>query len=482
MNREQWLLTLIIGGFTVLRLIVAPLFGLGVDEAHYILYARHIDWSYLDHPPLVGWIHFLFYRLLGTGEFLARLPAILLFAVNSLLVYNFTVHISNSPRTALWATVAINSSFLLNALGLMLLPDSILFVLIFLIINQVVKIEETNRLRYYALLGLLMGLAGLAKYTSILFVPALIIYFLIKRQLNLIFSAKMMLAGSIALVIISPVLYWNYQEGFVGFNYQLNRVFTYQNLEVHRSLTSLAAQFGAYSPFLFLTAWYGFFRGLGSRNDYLLLASLLGGVIPIFFLFSSFFEIALPHWIGVFYILFIPIGVHFLSLPAGRFRKYFLNVAIYFSLAVTIFLYLMLAGKFIGFPDYKSPFRDIYGYDLIAREADAILKSNPKKKKALAVGEWTMGSRIMYYSIPFLHKVFVIDERKDQFDLWQKNPPEGYDLLVIDSHFSERPFVERLQCDRTEMIKHLDLIIQGGKVDTISFEWCYNYKGKKVRK
>ncbi|MDI6727156.1 MAG: glycosyltransferase family 39 protein, partial [Smithellaceae bacterium] len=116
MLREHWLLILIIGGFTAIRLVVAPLFGLGVDEAHYILYARHIDWSYLDHPPLVGWLHFLFYRLFGTGEFLARLPAILLFALDSLLVYNFTIRISHSRQTALWATLAVNSSFLLNAL------------------------------------------------------------------------------------------------------------------------------------------------------------------------------------------------------------------------------------------------------------------------------------------------------------------------------------------------------------------------------
>ena len=29
--------------------------GLSVDEAHYALYAAHPDWSYFDHPPLVGW-------------------------------------------------------------------------------------------------------------------------------------------------------------------------------------------------------------------------------------------------------------------------------------------------------------------------------------------------------------------------------------------------------------------------------------------
>ena len=65
----------LIAAFTAVRLAVAPTFGLGTDEAHYVLYAKFLDLSYFDHPPLVGWTHALFYYTLGTNEFLARLPA-----------------------------------------------------------------------------------------------------------------------------------------------------------------------------------------------------------------------------------------------------------------------------------------------------------------------------------------------------------------------------------------------------------------------
>ncbi len=33
----------LIGFFTLIRLFVAPFFGLGVDEAHYVLYAKYLD-------------------------------------------------------------------------------------------------------------------------------------------------------------------------------------------------------------------------------------------------------------------------------------------------------------------------------------------------------------------------------------------------------------------------------------------------------
>ncbi len=81
----------LITAFTAVRLAVAPTFGFGTDEAHYVLYAKFLDLSYFDHPPLVGWIHMLFYYTLGANEFLARLPAILLFTVTSFLCYRLTL-------------------------------------------------------------------------------------------------------------------------------------------------------------------------------------------------------------------------------------------------------------------------------------------------------------------------------------------------------------------------------------------------------
>ena len=48
-----------------------------------------------------------------------------------------------------------------------------------------------------------------------------------------------------------------------------------------------------------------------------------------------------------------------------------------------------------------------------------------------------MGSRTMYYGLHYKDEVFVIDNRKDQFDVWEKNSPIGYDLLFLNTHFHE---------------------------------------------
>ncbi|MEN6620155.1 MAG: hypothetical protein ABFD50_01205 [Smithella sp.] len=77
MLKDKKYILLLIAFFTAIRLFVAPFFGLGVDEAHYVLYAKYLDFSYVDHPPLVGWIHAPIFYLLGTNEFLTLLPYIL---------------------------------------------------------------------------------------------------------------------------------------------------------------------------------------------------------------------------------------------------------------------------------------------------------------------------------------------------------------------------------------------------------------------
>ncbi len=475
-NRD---ILLLIAFFTLVRLAVSPSFGLGVDEAHYFLYAKYLDISYVDHPPLVGWFHAPIYYLFGTSEFLVRLPAIILFALTTYLLYQFTAVLSGSRHIALLAALAVNSSFLFNALSFMLLPDSFLYPLMLLLIFTIKKAEESAETKYFICLGLLLGLSGLAKYTAILFVPPLVTYFIIKRRYDLLFSKQMLLVAIIALLMVSPALYWNLQNDFVSFRYQTGHVLGSSSIDMKAFFTTLAAQFGSYSPFLFLIAFYGFFKSFRDKNDWIRLGLLFGGAILIFFLYTSLRETALPHWNSPFYLLFIPIGVYYLSGPVRNKKKIFLNFSIGFSLIITLFLYAELGGKFFCFPDYQSPFRDIYGYDAMAAEANKILKENQGTKQALAVTNWTLGSRMTYYALPYGMEVFVIDKRVDQFDFWQKHSPLGYDLLFVNTHFDRENIVDKYRCDTVQNVKSIDILLNGGKVNSVDFIWCRNFGGDR---
>jgi len=477
LDKMDGALVVLVALFTLIRLAVAPTFGLGVDEAHYFLYAKYLDWSYVDHPPLVGWAHVPLYHLFGTNELLVRLPAILLFAATSVFCYRFTAAFSGSKPVALLAVLTVNSSFILNAMSLMLLPDCFLLALVFPLMAVIIRIEETGKGRYFVYLGLLLGLAGLAKYTAILFVIPLAAYFIMKKRYELLFSPFMVLAAAIAFLLVSPVFYWNYTHDFVSFRYQGGHVLGPSSASLRSFVVSLLAQFGAYSPFLFVIAFYGFGRAFRYRNDQVRLALLFGATLLLFFFYSSLYERTLPHWPSVFYLLFIPIGVYDLWSSGRPNRRKFLYFSVGFSLVVTLFLYCELPAKWFAFPDYKSPFRDIYGIPEITREAHALLAEDPSPHKALAVTNWTMGSRIMYYGIPYGMKVSVLDERSDQFDQWEKRPPIGYDLLFLNTHFHGTDIARSFLCDSCRPAGSLDIRLNGAKVDSVEYVWCRNYQG-----
>ena len=480
MLKENKKIFLLIGFFTIIRLAVSPFFGLGVDEAHYVLYAKFLDLSYVDHPPLVGWVHAPFFYLLGTNEFLARLPAILLFAATSYCAYLFVLKVTKSTKMSLLAVLALNCSFILNVMGLMLLPDSLLLLFVFLLIFIAEKIARDKKPLDFILLGILLGLMGLAKYTSILLVPPLIVFFLMKKRYDIIFSPYMFLAAFISLIMITPVIFWNINHDFISFRYQGSHVFGSLATSFKSFIESLAAQFGAYSPFLFIIAFYGFFKVLRSSNDYLRLSVLFGGTVIIFFLITSLSERTLPHWPGIFYALFIPIGSYNLYLAAENWKRNYLIFSIGISLVLMLFAYTEVSGKFFTYPDYKSPFRDIYGFQQIAGQADKIMKNNKTAAaQAIAVSNWTMGSRTLYYSLPYKNEVFVIDDRKDQFDVWEKSSPIGYDLLFMNTHFHELDIEKYVTCDRVEKAGKIDLLLNGAKVDTVEYAWCRNYRGTK---
>ncbi len=479
-----------VGVLTLLRLAVAPTFGLGVDEAHYFLYAHFLDWSYVDHPPLVGWSHWPLSAMFGTNEFLVRLPAILLFAGVSFFVYRFTFSFSKSGPISFLSVIAVNSSFILNAMSIMLLPDCFLLLLVFPLMTTILKIAEVGETRYYIHLGLLLGIAGLAKYTAILFVPPLVIFLLMRKRYKLIFSPGMFLAAGIALLVVSPVLYWNMQHDFISFRYQGGHVLAATSPSIISFFVSLLTQFGAYSPFLFLMAFYGLYKGWKSKDDRIRLSVLFGVVILLFFFYSSLYERTLPHWPSLFYLLFIPIGGYYLLSVGSSKKRNIFYFSVGFSLTITLFLYAALPAKWFTFPDYKSPFRDIVGFEEIAREGDTILRQGrdaevtPPRgtltdRKALAVTNWTMGSRMLYYNLPYRHDVFVMDDRKDQFDFWQRGTPKGYDLLFINTHFHREDVPQTYRCDSSEPAKKMDIILNGGKVDTIEFIWCRNYQGPR---
>lgn len=460
-------------GITAFRFSIAPEFGLGVDEAHYVFYGMNPDWSYFDHPPLVGWIHASFQQY-GSGELIARAPAILCGFLTSVLLYNLLLPISENRLLVFFAVFTVHTSFLIDALFLMFLPDTLLMPILLGLILVIRKIEEGGDARWWILAGILLGLAGLSKYSAILFVPPILLYLMLRWRWDILTSKKILLVIFPALFLISPVLYWNHQHDWISFAYQSDHVLGSSEINWTKFFQSFAAQFGAYSPFLFPIAVYGLLRGCFSRDPVIRLCVLIALFLLGFFIYSSLYKTVLPHWSIHFYLLFIPIGVLYLWEKRRKTLQWLVGI----SALIALIAHLELAYKFALFKDYTTAHRDIYGWDKIMQDAEKQIIKKNQNPASPAVGNWTLGSRAKYY-YPGVHELHVLDTRFDQFDLWEQESPLGKNLLVINTHFSKLDVENKLLCDRTETLPTLHLERDGIKINDYTFTWCYNYQGRK---
>lgn len=476
MNSYSRFCIIFVSCFTLLRLVNAFSLELGVDEAHYALYGFNPALSYFDHPPLIGWVQTLFSQLsplLGDASF--RLAPIIIGVFISLLCFKFINQIFNSNKVAFYAVVALNSSFLISGMMLMFVPDSLLMLLAFLVINYSCELTKTNTWQAYLKLGVVLGLSGLSKYTAILFVPAIIIFILIKFRFDFIlilkkfFNLKLLLMIIVALILIMPVLIWNFDNNFKSFGYQTAHVIDDKAINFKFVFLNILVQFISYSPLLFLLAFYGFYSALKKRShDYLLLAFVICYVILLFFIYSSLFSLPLPHWNSIFYVFFIPLGVGFLIDKNPILTKILVKISLVFMIA----LHLVLIFKFNPFPNYNSIFRDIYGFQKIINTASSYSNN-------LAVTNWNLASRAIYYAKVKDEdvNVFLIDKRDDQFDIWQQESPLNKDLVFINTYFFPEDIKLYAKCDSYKELPKFDVSLNHNKVNTITLTKCFNYQG-----
>jgi 4-amino-4-deoxy-L-arabinose transferase-like glycosyltransferase len=440
------------------QLLLTYQFGLGVDEAHYMLYSKYLDLSYFDHPPLVGWVHYFFNVAFGWNEVAARIPAILFGYLAAVLAFNYIKRKGFSDDAAFAGATALNVSFLLFALHLFLLPDTFLVSGIFFVLLFTERVAAEGKTKDWILLGITMGLLGLAKYTSVLLVIPVVMYIREKRGAHLYIEHAAYYALAIALFLISPVLVWNEVHSWISFKYQVLHVGGGSSFNPLAFFESLAGQIAGYNPLLFLFAVYAYIKCWKGRDAYRLEFYVLTTLL-IFFVVASLKEPILPHWTAPFFAIALPLGV-------AHFPKRFLPIA-----AVTWLLYFVVHTELsMHWIKAATPaYRDIWGYSQLADE----IMSTTTPETGIAVTNWTYASRIMYYTRG-KRDVFVLDDRVDQFDIWQNGSPIGRDvLLLLFSMDNESP--SRFAC-KTKVDKGIQRVDVGAdEVYSVQFVLCKGF-------
>lgn len=414
---------------------------LGVDEAHYALYALFPDLSYFDHPPMVGWLQMLVSPL-GFNEFTVRLIPALLYAISSLLVYRLSFRLFPSgPASQGWIAVfLLNSSLILQLMGWGLVPDLPLMVFALLAVDRAYQVYESNRLTDWLVLGVVFGLAGLSKYTAVFLPLGLVLFMIQHKGLSWLAQTGPWLAALVSLVIISPVLIWNAQNDWVSLAYQFDRGVGVKEWELGEALGMQVAQMLLYTILAYVAAIAATFACIrkklpeaASAPAWLVIWSAMPSLLVISW--SAGDGTVLPNWPAMGWTLMAPLSAYWI---ATRWEKIWVKCLTAFSSLLSVGLVLFLFAFLAFMPLSTFPFmgpaiKDLVGWKEASERALALKEEMEQEEQSpvLLVDNWSKASRVAWYAYP--HPVQLITDRTTQFDFWYGSPdPTTRGILVRD--------------------------------------------------
>lgn len=461
-----------------------------VDEAHYALYAQHLAWSYFDHPPLVGWIQWPLVAL-TSSEGLIRLIPEGLWLVSMYLVYQVTIEIhrlirgrnsgyltSTLPSASscgLMSVLAVIVSPIPHVLSIGLLPDTLLTPLSLGLMMMALRWLRKDQFTLvdWGISGLLLGLAGLSKYTAAFTAFALLLVFLSTRKKPWISKSGFWLAAFIAFILICPVLYWNWVNDWMSFKYQIAHG-AGNSWAWRRVAAFIGIQIVSFGP-LMLVGIFFFIKNCWHSSKLSLIALLSFFFIP----FSIFAALSggggLPHWTSPAWFCLAPFVGIGLAKAWAMDHRWLIRILLIGQLLLCLAGFgLVLAGGINSTVIKANPIADLYGWKIAGHKAAELAKAN--NVNGIAVQNWTLGSRVAWYAQPL--PVYVLDQRQDQFDLWFGQLPVGTNVLLINwSGMSFTPPIGSVQAfERCEPLDSMEVLRFGQHLSTFQFSLCRNWQ------
>lgn len=285
---------LIVAGLTVMRGIFAAVSPLRVDEAYYWTWSKESVISYLDHPPMISWFVYFGTQIFGDTNFGVRFSGLLAMLVMQALLADIVWRTIRDWRYVVLAVLLPEAALNYGLLITKVVPDTALITFVLAMVWALVRLAVSGNQRWWLLAGVFGGFALLSKYIVILLLPAIIAYAVVPSwRMKQLSSPYPWLAALIALVIFSPVLYWNAIHDWASFRFQLDRPPQIQGWSLKFLAEFVGIQFFLLGPILFplvvvATARLGW-RGFRAKEPIAILLSMCVAVPIGFFLWRSLY-------------------------------------------------------------------------------------------------------------------------------------------------------------------------------------------------
>lgn len=203
---------------------LATLKGYGIfrDELYYLACANHLDWGYVDHPPLSILVLAVFRALLGDSVEAIRFPAALCGAATTLLAVStaralsggaFAQRLAGLSAALFPIGIALSGFYSMNALDLVVWASCF---------RVAVAILAGGDPRLWLLFGAIAGL-GLQNKISVLFLGfGLAVGLILGRRVEFLKHRWIWLGGGLAAAIVLPNLLWQASHDWPTLEFMAN--------------------------------------------------------------------------------------------------------------------------------------------------------------------------------------------------------------------------------------------------------------------
>jgi dolichol-phosphate mannosyltransferase len=394
-----------------------------VEEAYYWNYAAHLDFSYLDHPPMVAVLIKLTTSLLGEKEIAVRISGFLCWLVSAFFSFRLTELMLKGAGGYAILLLSILPFFFLNSI--IITPDAPLTACwsasLYYLYQSLVMGSKKN----WYLAGLSLGLGMLSKYTIVLLGPAVLIYCMLVPQARQWFIKKEPYCCLLIVTLLfTPVIYWNATHDWGSFFFQSSRRFkSVFNFSLHEYI-------GLIVLFLMPAGLIGFSELFKQHPLYgQSITQSKKRFIQVFTLFPLLFfgGYSLTHrvnftWIGPGLLALIPwLAITFFKAPNIRglnlfnFKQGWLVTSLFLLSAYC----LIILSITFAIPEIaqKKIFKKNIDWENFTVQINQLATQQTKKEKTPAVvvplDDYNLNSALTFYQ----HRLLKQDKIKKQYDV-----------------------------------------------------------------
>ena len=198
----------------LLQLATANRYGYFGDEMYHMACGEHLQWGYVDQPPLIAVFAWLTRHTFGTSVFAIRIiPAFASFAL-VWLTGVLTRELGGGRFAQVLAALCSACAGVYLVLGHLFTMNVFEPLMWMGCAYVVIRIVKTGNQRLWLWFGLLAGIGLENKYSMTVFGFAVVVGLVLTREREAFASPWIWIAGVIAFLIFLPNLLWNIQHNF----------------------------------------------------------------------------------------------------------------------------------------------------------------------------------------------------------------------------------------------------------------------------